>query len=1587
MSPTGSLDPWLSFKRLDPEHDRDCGPDNVNNVQQGNDNVNSVCQNNDNVNPMYIKSRIRNNHQEAVLSILIDTGAKSNLISVSALSKLGKFPKLKTESIRLSGANGSTLKTLGSITLFVKLGDSEHLLKFHVVNNLATTAILGSADLAALHAQIDCTSGTITFGNDRLIPLQQPSDSPVITNTKISLGPGEKRLISCRTKRRDGFRGSHIVTACETHSRQLVNCIVDINGRNQFDVCIYNPGNTPLHIRKNTVIGTLAPVTGDCELYLIDESDIDVIHNEMHGDTVFPVISSKNKRSRVKKPTFSRPLRDVCELSDEEIIRSQIRFNGKLLTDGEKRYLLKLVLKYRDAFSLRGELGRSNSLIYDIRLKHDAESFYRQPYKSSDHERVLMRQEIAKLIKLGIVEESGKHYIPFCSPALLVAKSDNSARLISDFRLLNSSCKVDHYVFQRIEDILTKIGKMQPSYFATFDMCDSFFQIPLSDDSKPLTTFTTEPHKLYQYVRLPQGLHNSPAALAKLTDRVFGHLDFLIAYADDMAITAKTKDEYFKNLETFLQCVIKDNLKLSLQKSVLLDDHCNFLGHLIKDGKITPTQKHLDAIAKMERPKDKATLKRILGSFNWLKKYIKCYSEKAHDLYQLLKKNVAFIWTDKHEKAFQSIKEYLLSNHVIKLPTGTGQYLLYTDGSQTGLGATLLESVNGEIHVVGYASRSTTAAEKKSSVTELELAAISYALKSFRHLLYNPAPFKIFTDHYAIVHILAGKSPVATKKIANLVSSISEYNFELFHVSGSENSLADLLSRMPDHENQSNSIPEFVNVADDVTPPLRRSPRLAAKAALQQPSHIPAPPTSLRRSPRLAAKNSASQNEIKISSQPSPSMLRTPSGSSVQSDKDISVPLEPPTSSFEPTIDAPLSVPPLLHLLNSKVTSDSQQRRLSDMSTPVDSFENKSLDGQQRTYFPETKPLFDDDSVSIKFSNKFHGSVPERTRQKVRALALKDFNIDISKDSLRTGQRNDPFYRDLIAFLEHRILPTNKQHAKRILNQEEHYCLIGDVLFRLPRHQDIHDVTRLRLQLVIPESLADAVISAKHDKFLGTGHAGFLRCLLSIKRKYYVHDLANKLRDYIGKCGLCLKLRNAKKSDYKAPLRPAAAKSCDGPFQRLQIDHCGPFPSRQYSSKHILVITDEFSHFTWLYAVDSTGAEEAFNCLNRLIRIYGIPFRGISSDRGSAFTSQIMSAVSSVYGVKWAHDLSANPSSTGLVENRVKMTKQLIKYVILTNKDVDVFDCLLDVMFSLNNCSSSVTGLTPHFVFHGFETIDPTDNNLQLANSLPSAPVQFAEVLQQENKRRNELIKICKEAAAREMKYNFDRSIVALPDFQPGDLVLVESHNHPRNSTSMRKFKVQRRGPYYVHAIDGYHCVLRDVDGHILNDLFPIRKLQKIDGYKESFPADRETVNVSQLFDSSSLENDDSELDSDDGEDNALDVDDCASNERESSVDCETVNVSQLFDSSNLESNVSQTIGHEPEVRVDVNAPAAVLSEPGHAFDTDNERPGLDDITVKVVLGNKRRYRHGSIEVLCYPMGVKQCGTYIPVQYLCPWIL
>ena len=193
-----------------------------------------------------------------------------------------------------------------------------------------------------------------------------------------------------------------------------------------------------------------------------------------------------------------------------------------------------------------------------------------------------------------------------------------------------------------------------------------------------------------------------------------------------------------------------------------------------------------------KKPTDRNALRRFLGSINWIKKYIRQYSDKTHLFYDLLKKNKPFEWTKLHDKAFEDIKKSLINPPVLKLATGIGKYVLYADASRVGVGGVLLEELDGNTHVVGYASRALNTAEKKYSVTEIELLALNYCIKQFHHLLYNPKTFDVYTDHHSLVHILEGKTPPASRKISNMISQIMEYNFNLFHVKGLSNSFSDI---------------------------------------------------------------------------------------------------------------------------------------------------------------------------------------------------------------------------------------------------------------------------------------------------------------------------------------------------------------------------------------------------------------------------------------------------------------------------------------------------------------------------------------------------------------------------------------------------------------------------------------------------------------------------------------------------------------------------------------------------------------------------------------------------------------------------
>jgi hypothetical protein len=163
-------------------------------------------------------------------------------------------------------------------------------------------------------------------------------------------------------------------------------------------------------------------------------------------------------------------------------------------------------------------------------------------------------------------------------------------------------------------------------------------------------------------------------------------------------------------------------------------------------------------------------------------------------LFDLTKKNRRFEWGTSQEEAFQTLKVKLSTAPVVSIPQQEGLMVLDTDASQTALGAILHQWQDGELKVIGYASRVLQKAEQSYCTTRSELAAMVYGLKYFRQFLLGRV-FQLRTDHAALKVLMNTPEPLGQQ--ARYLDLIAEYLFQIIHRNGVQHANADALSRRP----------------------------------------------------------------------------------------------------------------------------------------------------------------------------------------------------------------------------------------------------------------------------------------------------------------------------------------------------------------------------------------------------------------------------------------------------------------------------------------------------------------------------------------------------------------------------------------------------------------------------------------------------------------------------------------------------------------------------------------------------------------------------------------------------------------------
>ena len=236
------------------------------------------------------------------------------------------------------------------------------------------------------------------------------------------------------------------------------------------------------------------------------------------------------------------------------------------------------------------------------------------------------------------------------------------------------------------------------------------------------------------------------------------------------------------------------NLGCRPEKCEFVKRKIQFLGHEISSEGLAPDADKVERVQNFTAPRNVRALRGFLGLASYYRKFIKDFSKIAAPLYELLRKGSTYGWGQPQEKAFATLKNTLISAPILTYPRFDRPFILYTDASNTGLGAVLAQkSDKGNEHVIAYASRTLNSAEVNYSTTERECLAAVWATKKFRTYLHG-TEFDLVTDHAALKWLLNTSSPQG--RTARWVLQLQEFSPRVVYRKGSEHANADALSHL-----------------------------------------------------------------------------------------------------------------------------------------------------------------------------------------------------------------------------------------------------------------------------------------------------------------------------------------------------------------------------------------------------------------------------------------------------------------------------------------------------------------------------------------------------------------------------------------------------------------------------------------------------------------------------------------------------------------------------------------------------------------------------------------------------------------------
>jgi hypothetical protein len=442
------------------------------------------------------------------------------------------------------------------------------------------------------------------------------------------------------------------------------------------------------------------------------------------------------------------PLQYVTIESDDELRSSDVR---------------KLLEEYRDIF---GETLRTDAalvppmeLVVDT-AKWESPKHKLPPRPQTSANQVELQSQLDKLLAQNIVRPSTAAFHSQVHLAEKPPKGSGKKRFCIDYVNLNLCTTVaDNWPLPNIQQMLQRLGRHRPKYFAVFDLTAGYHQAPMSLAAIGFTAFICF-CGLYEYLRVPFGLKGAPSYFQRvMANVVLAGLIYIICevYIDDTIVHAQTGPELLANMRAVFDRMRKHKLLFHPKKARIGLKSVEYTGHVIDRTGISFSREKIQTLLDFPPPATKKLLKSFLGLANYYRDHIKDHSTLAAPLQRYIKNytkregNRPISLDSEGLEAFQAIKSRIERCPKLFFLDDTSPIILYTDASGYGAGGTLVQVIKTsdgkDMEVpIAFMSFSFQGGQLDWEVPQKECYAIYKFLCKFQYLL-RDRHFIIKTDH------------------------------------------------------------------------------------------------------------------------------------------------------------------------------------------------------------------------------------------------------------------------------------------------------------------------------------------------------------------------------------------------------------------------------------------------------------------------------------------------------------------------------------------------------------------------------------------------------------------------------------------------------------------------------------------------------------------------------------------------------------------------------------------------------------------------------------------------------------------------